>query len=173
MRKLALFATVVCLISCYGMSADAQTQVWGSHFVGPSSIPINGDTNGTAGGFITMNQFCMSKYGQAAHMCTVDQFYGTAGAKTVGLTMWAKPSLSDCVWNPSATPPSEWCLEDGTTAASPQTLGATCNRWTSAASSGPPFGTTVNTIVGIPGTTSVTNVMEDCSASHPVACCSP
>ncbi len=173
MRTLAFFGAVVCLISCYGMNAYAQPveQSLGPHFVGASRAATTGD----AGGVISMNQLCKSSFGNPAHMCNVDEFYSTAGAsrKTEGLTMWVLPAFGNCVFATTPTPASTICLEQGTAAASPATLGATCSGWTSAAAgSGAPLGTTVNTFVTGP-TVGVTNVTEACDAILPVACCSP
>ncbi len=168
MRKQAFFAAVVCLIFCCGMNADAQPveQSWGPHFVGPSRASTTGD----AGGFISMNQLCKNTYGTPAHMCNVDEFYSTAGAsrKTEGLTMWVRPAFGNCVF--STSPPGTVCIEEGTAAASPATLGATCSGWTSAAAGS--VGTTVNTFTIGPAV-GVTNVTEACDANLPVACCSP
>ena len=170
MRKPAFFAAVVCLISCCGMNAGAQPveQSWGPHYVGPSRAATTGD----AGGFISMNQLCKNTYGTPAHMCNVDEFYGTAGAtrKTEGVTLWVRPAFNNCV---SSTAAGTICIEEGTAAASPATLGATCSGWTSAAAgSGAPLGTTVNTFT-IGPTVGVTNISEACDTILTVACCSP
>jgi hypothetical protein len=172
MKKPAFFATVVCLICCYGISADAQSvvQVWPSHFIGPSKAT----TDGNAGGVISMNQLCMNtpKFGSAAHICNVEEFYGTAGVTTKagGITMWVRPAFGNCVFNTTIFPADTICLETGTLPADPKTLGATCNGFTSNALAD--LGTTVNTFTT--GTSvGVTNVAETCSSSLPVACCSP
>ena len=168
MRKPAFFAAVVCLISCCGLNANAQPveQSWGAHFVGPSRAATTGD----AGGVISMNQLCKNTYGTPAHMCNVDEFYRTAGVtrRAVGTTLWVQPAFGNCVFITTPSPGTV-CLEQGTAAASPATLAATCSGWTSAAGS---LGTTVNTFTIAPNV-GVTNITEACDTLLPVACCSP
>src|SRR5208283_3574614 len=173
MSKMAFFAAVICLISCCGMNADAQPveQSWGPHYVGPSRATTTGD----AGGVISMNQLCKNTYGTPAHICNVDEFYRTAGVtrRAVGTTLWVQPAFGNCVFITTPSPGTTVCLEQGTAAASPATLAATCSGWTSAAAGpGAPFGTTVNTFT-IGPTVGVTNITEACDTFLPVACCSP
>jgi hypothetical protein len=110
MRKLALLAAVVWLISCYGMNAAAQTwskgAVVATHFVGPSGVRISGGGQGDIGhGDIGMNALCQATYGPTAHMCNMDEFSHTAGVvqpppknpPSSALFMWIQPSVHDCL----------------------------------------------------------------------------
>ncbi len=168
MRKFALAAAVVCLISCYGTagwSQPSEAQSGLSSFQGPSSAKTFGD----AGGILGMNDLCQSTFGGTAHICTLDQFYWTAAAKpTVVLpNMWIMPSYHNCVYN--TTTPGVLCQ----LGVAPQwyvpiqnagTL--ECNAWVS--SSGSDKGLSVSFS---PGASSVTQT--PCNIKQPVACCTP
>ncbi len=105
MRNLALVAALVCLVSCYGTNAPAQTwskgAVAAAHFVGPSGVRIYGGGQGDIG----MNALCQATYGPTAHMCYMDEFSHTAGAvqpppknpPSSALFMWIQPSVHDCL----------------------------------------------------------------------------
>ena len=73
MRKPALFAAVVCLISCYGMNAFGASAV--PRYLGASTLFTNGANAGQTG----MNQACRTTYGVTAHMCRADEFFSSAG----------------------------------------------------------------------------------------------
>ena len=94
MKKLALFVAVVCLISCFGMNAHAQTTTSG--FVGLSV----GSTNGARSGQPGMNQMCLNKFVNS-HMCTADEFFGTAGlsANQTPVQLWVQPVPHNCVFD--------------------------------------------------------------------------
>ena len=103
MRQLAYLAALGCLISCYGMNADAANPTWttgavtGDHYVGATTATTDGSTNGIVG----MNVLCQAKYGHTAHMCNTDEFFRSAGfAKTTLLPfMWINPVFHDCVFD--------------------------------------------------------------------------
>jgi hypothetical protein len=158
MKKLTLLAAVVCLISFYGMDAFGQTAI--TKYVGPSSTQITGGARpGQAGG---MNQQCIAAYGTGAHMCTVDEFYITAGTSTNGAQQWVQPVLHNCVFDGTQV----MCQEAGASQSVPEAnYYFTCGGWT--LSSGD-LGTTVaySTQAGW-----VLNVEADCSVPHKVACC--
>jgi hypothetical protein len=158
MRKLALFAAVVCLISFCSMDAFAQLAI--TKFVGPSSTQIAGGARpGQAGG---MNQQCIAVYGSGAHMCTTDEFFLTAGSSTNGAQMWLQPAVHNCWFDGTQT----LCQEAGAAQAVPEANAYfTCGNWT--VSSGD-LGTTAS-YMGATGW--VLNVEADCSLVHKVACC--
>ncbi len=172
MRKLALFAAVVCLISCYGMNANAgngTTYV----YVGNSTSTV-GARSGLAG----MNQTCRNTIA-GSRMCTADEFFGSIGIPSSqtnqGATMlWVQPSLNNCVYDPSQSatmcmetgllPPASsttWPFEPATT------LGVNCAVWTSKL--GTDTGTVVSFTTGASGGWETTT--DVCSNSHKVACC--
>jgi hypothetical protein len=153
MRKLALFATFVCLISCYGMNAFGQT----SRFVGPG-----GKTDGAAGGKIAMNTKCITVYA-GSHMCTVEEFVETAWLPASNrLVMWAQPSFSNCYYDPGAS--AATCYEKGLGWASPSDISSDCNEWQSTSGSG----TVVSNIAGL-GYSVLDS--ESCANVRNVACC--
>ncbi len=155
MRKMALLAAVVCLISCYGMNAFGQT----SHYVGSSSVT----TTGLAGGPARMNTLCSKTYGAAAHMCNVDEFIGTSPlAAKKGL--WAQPKFNNCYVDPTTS--TATCYENGLGWDTPSAISASCDEW----QSGTATGTIVSNLSGSPFNVSDT---ESCGNLHPVACCSP
>ena len=160
MRKLAFFAAVVCLISCYGMDAFGQTLT--TRYMGPSNNANTGGARpGQAGG---MNQACITAYGNTAHMCTVDEFFGSAGTANNNLQLWIQPAVHNCVFEGTQVT----CTEAGTSQPVPEAnLYFTCGNWT--LSSGD-LGTTVEFVKGSGW---VLNVEADCSQSHKVACCKP
>jgi len=102
MRKLALLAAFVCLISYCGMRAEAAEPTWSTgavaaaHFVGPSKATTDGNSHGTVG----MNALCQTTFGPTAHICSADEFFQSAAVKIGILTlqpMWVRPSLLDCL----------------------------------------------------------------------------
>jgi hypothetical protein len=155
MRKTALLAAVVCLISCYGMNAFGQT----SHYVGASSTI----TNGAAGGTARMNTLCVNTFGAAAHMCNVDEFIETSPlAGKAGL--WAQPKFNNCYVD--STTFAATCYENGLGWDTPSNISASCDEWQSTGV----YGTIVTNLSG--STFNVSDT-EPCSKSHYVACCSP
>ncbi len=166
MRMLTLFTAVVCLISCYSMSAYGQT----SQYVGPSAST----TDGAASGPLGMNDLCAS-YGTTAHMCTAEEFLKTAHTTGTVSAMWAREELTNCVPVAGVV----WCQIVGThdfwvnIPAKPNTSTTLldtlqdCNKWQSSASSF--TGLVVNNLPTTNGT--VTSVA--CSETLPVACCAP
>jgi hypothetical protein len=161
MRKMALLAAVVCLISCYGMNAFAQTA---PHFIGSSAASVKGAHFGQAG----MNQACINTFGGTAgtiantHMCSTDEFFNTAGLGGNGVLLWIQPALHNCVSDGLQVT----CQEAGAPAVVPESnVFLTCGQWTQSTGltgTAAIFGT--NT-----GWTLVTGA--DCSQSHRVACC--
>jgi hypothetical protein len=184
MRMLALFAAIVCLISCYGMDANGQTEVQSS-FVG-ASLSV---TNGTAGGIIGMNQLCKESWGASAHMCTWDEFYHSAGTLNPtppspvpklpngALGLWASTSWHNCFFSTAASKLE--CQESDTDSwvVPPAPLAANCSLWSSNASGA--SGSAV--IIQIQYTLFSRNVnvlsqsfgFVPCATVMPVACCAP
>jgi hypothetical protein len=169
MRKLALFATVVCLISCYGMNAEGQTVTlaWGSHYVGPSKSKTEGDTHGTVG----MNQLCQTAYGTTAHICTVDEFFQSAAfaeSSAGAPEMWVQPSFTDCVYDTGKEEVTCRMAEVGRVVESMYDL--SCLHWTT---SNQGYSGTV--IVDTSGTSASGAVVTsgNCGKSELVACCAP
>ena len=162
MRKLALFAAVVCLISCCSMDAFAQAVVGTSRYIGYSAALANGgNRTGLAGG---MNYACIATYGTGAHMCTTDEFFATAGISVNTLQIWVQPSLRNCVYNSNLG--QTMCEESGEDAPVPESnLYQTCGGWTLPVGN---LGTTVTY-----GTTTgwVLQTNADCSQLHRIACC--
>jgi hypothetical protein len=164
MKKLALFtATVVCLISFYGMNAYGQVI---TRYLGPSGGTING-----AGTLARMNTACQTTYGTAAaHMCDVDVFFATATVPGQNRTLWIQPAVHNCVWNGTET----MCEEAGATAQvsesnAHQTCNSTPGPWTSASGFS---GTTVSFTTGADAVNGwVLNTSADCSVANQVACC--
>jgi hypothetical protein len=116
MRKLALFAAVVCLISCYGMNAFGQS----GRYVGWSSGVTTGDRPAGQAG---MNQMCINSF-PTSHMCNVDEFFSTAGTISNGIAvannvqLWVQPALHNCLYDGSVNQVT--CQEGGTSATVPQ-----------------------------------------------------
>jgi len=183
MRKLALFAAIVCLISCYGMNANGQAIVTQPSFVGASVSVTNGDAAGITG----MNQLCKQTFGSPAHMCTWDEFYHSAGTLSVtppspvprlangSLGLWASASWHNC-YLPSAT--SKLSCEASDTDSwmnPPAPLAANCSLWSSSVSTA--SGSAV--IIQIQQTAFTQSVLSQsfgfvpCETEMPVACCSP
>jgi hypothetical protein len=102
MRKLALLAAVVCLVSCCGI--NAQAQLYGAPVPGVYVGPSSGTTTGAAGGGLPhMNSLC-ANYGSRAHMCTSAEFFQSAqftaaqAGELGGKGMWIEPSVHDCMY---------------------------------------------------------------------------
>lgn len=155
MRNLALFAAVVCLISCYGVNAFGQT----SHYIGASK----GSTNGAASGITHMNSMCANTFTAAAHMCDVDEFIRTS-PMAGRAALWAQPKFTNCYVDP--TTQTATCYENGLGWDTPSAISATCDGWQSKSGTG----TIVSSL-----STSGFNVSdtEPCSNVHYVACCGP
>jgi hypothetical protein len=176
MRKLALLAAVVCLISCYGMHADGQTVVQSS-FVGASVSA----TNGSAGGIMGMNQLCKLSFGSTAHMCTWDEFYHSAGAllrtpaspvpalPNAALGLWASASWHNCFLTPVVG--KFECQESFTDSwvAPPVPSSASCSSWSTTASGTSGSAVIIQTL----GVLSQSFGFVPCATSMPVACCAP
>ena len=158
MRKSALLAAVVCLISCYSINAFGQRVV---RYVGPSSLATKGAHAGEAG----MNQMCRNTFNGNARMCHVDDFFYSAGIGTSeGQQLWVQPSLSNCVNDGSQV----MCQEAGVAIAPvPEAnwILDTCSTWTVSAP-----GSNGATVL-YSNTTGWTLTVADCSTSHRVACC--
>jgi hypothetical protein len=161
MRKMGLFAAVVCLIFCCSLNAFGQNMD-GSHYVGPS----NGFTTGARlGGLGGMNNLCRATV-NGAHMCNVDEFISTAALGSSNVQLWVQPVLHNCLYDASL--PGVTCQEAGASELVPQTnLFQTCAAWTMGSGS---TGTSV-TFTNAAGWTLDTE--SDCSALHRAACCSP
>ena len=173
MRKLALFVTVVCLISCYGMNADAQTTA--------SYLGLSAKTTGAHGGQPGMTQLCRATFAGTAHMCTTDEFFSLAGgqASQGDIQAWVQPVLHNCVWNGSDV----LCQEAGfvgltvpppsllsTPFESAGTLYNSCTEWTSDVAG--QKGTSAQHVSGTgAGTGWFLNPATDCSTTLKVACC--
>jgi hypothetical protein len=106
MKKLALLAAVVFVVSCHGVIAVAQTL---DHFVGPSYGWVSGNSQGRPG----MNYYCQNAYGPTAHMCDTDEFFQTAAVKPGSLIpnlgpapyMWVHPVFHNVYWMPCNVQP--------------------------------------------------------------------
>jgi len=165
MRKLALFAAVVGLISCIGISAEAQTwstgAVQASHYVGPSTA----STKGAAGGIVGMNALCQAKWGVTAHMCHADEYFASAalakGKQTA--TMWLQPSLSNCFYNTGVG--EIYCYVPSVGIEPEAGWDATCSRWESSSNS-----YTGAAVIGT-STDGAYYTALGCGTSAPVACC--
>lgn len=161
MRKVVLFVTVVCFIFCYRLNAVGQ--VGNPHYVGPSGVATNGSHLGQTG----MNQMCINSYGTFAHICPVNEFFGTAGNPSQALQLWAQPALSNCVYD--TTQSAVTCQEAGLSTPLFElatNLFTNCSAWTTATGSG-------TTVQWTSGTGWMLVIDSDCSAFHRVACCSP
>jgi hypothetical protein len=168
MRKLVLFAIVVCLICCYGMNAEGQT-VTLSHFVGQTASKTNGNAHGTVG----MNQLCQTQYGSTAHLCAVDEFFQSAAcaqSSTGAPEMWIQPSFSECVYDAVQKKVTCRMAEVGRVVES--AADQSCLHWTTSTKSTSFAGTVVK---GISGTSASGAVVasENCFNSEFVACCAP
>ncbi len=168
MRKLALPAAFVCLISFYAMSADAQTwsgSVAAYHYVGYTVVK----TTGAAGGVAGMNELCQGKFGTTAHMCTAGEYFSTSGTAkgTATVSKWVQPSVSNCYYNPSTNPPV-LCEVPTIGYDNPNAYIGACTNWTSASST--IDGTAVE-FVGTADGSMLTRV--SCDSNLPVACCAP
>ena len=158
MRKLALLAAVVCLISCWGMNAEAQT-------TGVYQGVSNASTTGANQGRPHMNVLCQNTYGASAYMCTVDEFFSTAGSVTgTAPHLWIQPVLHNCVYDGAQT----MCQEAGlsTPFESATTLYTTCSAWTSATGDG-------TSVIFKSGTGWELMNETPCNSSLKVACCQP
>jgi len=167
MRKVALFAAVVCFIFGYSLNAVGQ---YVPHFIGLSAGATDGAHEGQAG----MNQACLNTYtnNPAAHMCTVEEFYRTAGIAANGLLVangvqvWIQPAVSNCAYNGMEV----LCQEAGSSALVPPTnLFFTCDSWTSNLES--IVGTSVLFGTGTGGGGVLQT--DTCNNKHRVACCNP
>ncbi len=160
MKKVVLFAAIVCSIFCYSLNAVGQIGI--PHYVGGSATVTNGSHLGQTG----MNQLCLNQYGVGGHMCTTSEFFSTAGNAAAQVQFWAQPSFSNCVYDTSQS--AVTCQEAGlsTPFELATSLYNNCTGWTAATGSG----TSVQYITNI-GWTLVTDA--DCSVSRRVACCSP
>jgi hypothetical protein len=162
MRKVALFATVVCFIFCYSLNAVGQ-QV--PRYVGPSTAY----TEGAARGYTGMNQFCQTAYGLSAHMCNVAEFFSSAGTSGKGNQLWVQPALSNCVYDADPSVAAVMCQEAGSPTLVPTAnLYITCGAWASST-----LGAAGTSVLydNINGWTLVTDT--DCSTKVRVACCAP
>ncbi len=173
MRKLALFTTVVCLISFYYMHAHAQQQaawdttVQGYHYVGATTTKYFGGP----GGRTVMNSRCQPVYGPTAHMCDVDEFFSTSNlpAPAGTTTLWVQPKLSNCVYNTAIV-----CQEAGFTGTAgsggftpADELNVTCTEWTDL------NGTAGTTVQGTRSVGWLTNNLAPCNVKNAIACCAP
>ncbi len=157
MRKLALFATFVCLISCYGMNAFGQI----SRYVGPSAGAGN-LTDGAAGGKIGMNTKCYVSY-PGSHMCTVEEFVETEWFPAANkFVMWAQPSFNNCYVDGTG---AATCYEKGLGWAIPSAISSDCNEWRSTSGNG-------TVVSNQPASGYSVSDSEPCTNSHRVACCS-
>jgi hypothetical protein len=184
MRKLAVLAAVVYLISCIVMSAEAQRWNTGAvttdHYVGAS----NGWNDGNVHGLVGMNALCTATFGPTAHMCNVDEFFSTAHYKKVvasATPMWIQPSLHNCLYDNSAN--GVTCTQDDLLSDSGTGPGmvrmleseliahGTCQgsagRWTNASST-----STGLAVAGSAGSGAYT-FWGPCDAPIQAACCAP
>jgi len=175
MRKLALLAAVVCLISCYGMKVDAQTV---SHYVGPSKAIVSG---AVAGGPLGMNELCVQTYGSTAYICNVKEFLHTATPTKTTLNkgsvpnaLWANPEFENCTYDSSSDQVN--CVVPGlnfglkSALFPPNDPSVNCKFWSVA--EGTYQGTVV--YVGASGTYERwPATLFPCSSSFPIACCKP
>jgi len=160
MRKVALFATVVCFIFCYSLNAVGQN-LYSSHYVGPTTGYTLG---GRAGGLAGMNALCRTQYGGSAHMCNVDEFFSTALGGGVGSQLWVQPALQNCAYDGTEI----MCQETGWPSFVPTSyLFQTCSAWTV------PSGLAGTSVSYEPATGWVLSTTSDCSNSYRVACCNP
>jgi hypothetical protein len=176
MRRLALLAAVVFLISWSGMSAEAAEPTWStgavqaSHYVGPSKSKNDGDTHGIVG----MNYMCQQTYGNTAHMCNVDEFFGSsaiAKGAAAAPQMWIHPSVHDCLVESSGG--AVTCREADLGRDQESTLLQACspapgvNSWTM---NSEVSGMSVEAAGGV---NNAFLMPQLCSKSLPVACCAP
>jgi len=180
MRKLALFAAIVCLISCYGMNANGQAIVTQPSFVGASVSVTNGDAAGITG----MNQLCKDAFGSSAHMCTWDEFYYSAGTlpqappspvpalPNGSLGLWASTSWHNCYFSSKlecqASDTASWVQP-------PAPLSANCSVWSSRASGATGSAVIIQIQRGVfsQSVLSQSFGFVPCATVMPVACCSP
>lgn len=166
MRKLALFAALVCLISCFGMNAFGQT---GSYVgITPPSAAYKGNPTG---GLAGLNSSCSSSF-SGSHMCTTTEFFATVsfipGAPP--LTVWVQPAVHDCfndITNPDSTANSIYCQEGGSSSTVPvSNLFINCDGWSSSSASGTGTAATYTT------PTRWTLVYSaSCNTARRIACC--
>jgi hypothetical protein len=183
MRKLALLAAVVCLLSCYGRPALATEAQWSEsvfrdHYVGPSTSK----TTGAAGGWVGISGMCQNTYGPTAHICTMDEYFISApGPATPSEKLWVWPSYHNCVYDTvkselycqcggSSTwvnmgPPSGF-LATGAATGSPNEERFSCSSYTDGTSAA--TGWVIDLTLG-PKTAG----RVSCIASLHVACCTP
>jgi hypothetical protein len=158
MRKLVLFAAVVCLISCYGVNAFGQNVRY------VQSPPTKFAAN--HGGLTGMNQTCINNYGGTAHMCTTSEFFATAFAPGAGAVFnaWVQPALHDCYSDPN-NGGDIYCLEGGSSTPVPvSNLTMDCSGWSSTSGDG--------TAASYNSTTGWTLVNPTCiSGPYRIACC--
>ncbi len=160
MRKMGLFAAVVCLIFCCSLNAVGQN-IDGSHFVGAPGLTSGARPGGLAG----MNSLCRNTYAGTAHMCNVDEFFSTAVVGGAGAQFWVQPVLHNCLYDASL--PGVTCQEAGATELVPQTnLFQTCSAWTSSSGAG-------TSVLYETATGWTLETATDCGQAYRVACCSP
>ncbi|HYA41231.1 MAG TPA: hypothetical protein VEF34_08005 [Syntrophobacteraceae bacterium] len=171
MRKFALLAAVVCLVSCYAVNANAGNPSWTSgavasdHYVGFTTATTNGNAHGEVG----MNNLCQAKFGPTAHICTAGEYFSTASATGPIQEKWLQPSVSNCV--SSSTSPYVMCqvptISDGTFI-DPTDWVHSCQGWTSVLHTdyGAAAEAGTDTYAHLSNTTT-------CDTKLPVACCAP
>jgi hypothetical protein len=168
MKRLTLLAAIVWLISSYGMYADAQIwstgSVAASHYVGPSKSTNDGNTHGIVG----MNALCQATYGPTAHMCNVDEFFGTAAftkVKQDAPFMWIEPAFHECYYDSSLGYAT--CRVAGLGRVRETTYDLSCLGW----KENDPSESGLS-IFGDTSTGADINI-ESCAHPHPAACCAP
>jgi hypothetical protein len=164
MRKVALFATVVCFIFCYSLNAVGQN-VESSHYIGATTGSTLG---GRAGGLAGMNALCRAQYAGTSHMCNTDEFFSTALGGGIGAQLWVQPALHNCLYDATPDVLAVTCQEAGSLTVVPETnLFQTCGAWTLTS------GLAGTSVKYQPATGWVLYPESDCSESYRVACCNP